>query len=208
MQKILFYLLASIAAYLFGSIPWSLVIGKVFYQTDIREHGSGNLGGTNAGRILGAKAGSFVIALDILKSFIIVTILSSIDQTLAILCGMFASIGHCFPIFANFKGGKAVATNAGYILAISIFITKNPQYQAAIPVLVFLVMLFAFKMVSLASIIALTSASIISFFQPNLLVSIGITLLSAFSIYRHKDNIKRIINKEERKVGFLSKWLI
>ncbi len=208
MQKILFYLLASIAAYLFGSIPWSLVIGKVFYQTDIREHGSGNLGGTNAGRILGAKAGSFVIALDILKSFIIVTILSSIDQTLAILCGMFASIGHCFPIFANFKGGKAVATNAGYILAISIFITKNPQYQAAIPVLVFLVMLFAFKMVSLASIVALTSASIISFFQPNLLVSIGITLLSAFSIYRHKDNIKRIINKEERKVGFLSKWLI
>ena len=205
MQKILFYLLASIAAYLFGSIPWSLVIGKVFYQTDIREHGSGNLGGTNAGRVLGAKAGSFVIALDILKSFIIVTILSSIDQTLAILCGMFASIGHCFPIFANFKGGKAVATNAGYILAISIFITKNPQYQAAIPVLVFLVMLFAFKMVSLASIIALTSASIISFFQPNLLVSIGITLLSAFSIYRHKDNIKRIINKEERKVGFLSK---
>lgn len=205
MQKILFYLLASIAAYLFGSIPWSLVIGKVFYQTDIREHGSGNLGGTNAGRILGAKAGSFVIALDILKSFIIVTILSSIDQTLAILCGMFASIGHCFPIFANFKGGKAVATNAGYILAISIFITKNPQYQAAIPVLVFLVMLFAFKMVSLASIVALTSASIISFFQPNLLVSIGITLLSAFSIYRHKDNIKRIINKEERKVGFLSK---
>lgn len=208
MQKILFYLLASIAAYLFGSIPWSLVIGKVFYQTDIREHGSGNLGGTNAGRILGAKAGSFVIALDILKSFIIVTILSSIDQTLAILCGMFASIGHCFPIFANFKGGKAVATNAGYILAISIFITKNPQYQAAIPVLVFLVMLFAFKMVSLASIVALTSASIVSFFQPNLLVSIGITLLSAFSIYRHKDNIKRIINKEERKVGFLSKWLI
>lgn len=205
MQKILFYLLASIAAYLFGSIPWSLVIGKVFYQTDIREHGSGNLGGTNAGRILGAKAGSFVIALDILKSFIIVTILSSIDQTLAILCGMFASIGHCFPIFANFKGGKAVATNAGYILAISIFITKNPQYQAAIPVLVFLVMLFAFKMVSLASIVALTSASIVSFFQPNLLVSIGITLLSAFSIYRHKDNIKRIINKEERKVGFLSK---
>ncbi|NLY62360.1 MAG: glycerol-3-phosphate 1-O-acyltransferase PlsY [Erysipelothrix sp.] len=205
MQKILFYLLASIAAYLFGSIPWSLVIGKVFYQTDIREHGSGNLGGTNAGRILGAKAGSFVIALDILKSFIIVTILSSIDQTLAILCGMFASIGHCFPIFANFKGGKAVATNAGYILAISIFITKNPLYQAAIPVLVFLVMLFAFKMVSLASIVALTSASIISFFQPNLLVSIGITLLSAFSIYRHKDNIKRIINKEERKVGFLSK---
>lgn len=205
MQEILFYILASVAAYLFGSIPWSLVIGKVFYQVDVREHGSGNLGGTNAGRVLGAKAGAFVITLDILKSFIIVTILSFIDPTLAILCGMFASIGHCFPIFAQFKGGKAVATNGGYILATSLFVTHNAQYQVLIPLAVFLVILFTFKMVSLASIIALSVASIISFFQPNILVTIGITLLSAFSIYRHKANIIRIKNGEESKVGFLSK---
>ena len=205
MNEYLLYFLASVAAYLFGSIPWSLVIGKVFYNTDIREHGSGNLGGTNATRVLGAVPGAFVIVLDILKSFIIVSILSFVDPKLAVLTGMFTSIGHCFPIFANFKGGKAVATNAGYIISVSLFITYNPQIQVLIPLAVFLGVILVSKMVSLASIIALTVASIISFFQPDLLVSVGITLLSIFSIYRHKDNIKRIVNGEERKVGSLSK---
>lgn len=205
MEKIILYTAASIAAYLFGSVPWALVIGKVFYKVDIREHGSGNLGGTNAGRVLGAKAGGFVIALDILKSFIIVSLLSFIDPTLAILCGMFASIGHCFPIFANFKGGKAVATNAGYIIAVSVFITHNPGVQLLIPLAVFLIVLFIGKMVSLASVTALSVAAIVSFFQPNHLATLGITLLCLFSIFRHRENIKRIMNKEENKVGFLSK---
>lgn len=205
MNEYLLYFIASVAAYLFGSIPWSLVIGKVFYNTDIREHGSGNLGGTNATRVLGAVPGAFVIVLDILKSFIIVSILSFVDPKLAVLTGMFTSIGHCFPIFANFRGGKAVATNAGYIISVSLFITHNPQIQVLIPLIVFVGTILISKMVSLASILALSVASIISFFQPDILVSIGITLLSVFSIYRHKDNIKRIINGEERKVGFLNK---
>ncbi len=205
MKNIILYTGASIVAYLFGSVPWALVIGKVFYKVDVREHGSGNLGGTNAGRVLGAKAGFFVIILDILKSFIIVALLSNINEQLAILCGMFASIGHCFPIFANFKGGKAVATNAGYIIAVSFFITHNPQYQLLIPLIVFAVLLLAKKMVSLSSIVALAVAAIVSFFQPNLLASLSITTLCLFSIYRHKANIVRIINNEESKVGFLSK---
>lgn len=205
MQDYLLYIIASIAAYLFGSIPWALVIGKTFYKTDVREHGSGNLGGTNAGRVLGVKAGAFVIALDILKSFIIVSILSFYNPTLAILCGMFASIGHCFPIFANFKGGKAVATNAGYILAISLFINHNLLIQGGIPVAIFLIVFVSFKMVSLASIVGLSAAAIISWTQPNVIAAVGITVLSAFSIYRHRANIVRIINKEESKVGFLSK---
>lgn len=205
MNEYLLYFIASVAAYLFGSIPWSLVIGKVFYNTDIREHGSGNLGGTNATRVLGAVPGAFVIVLDILKSFIIVSILSFVDPKLAVLTGMFTSIGHCFPIFANFRGGKAVATNAGYIISVSLFITHNPQIQVLLPLIVFVGTILISKMVSLASILALSVASIISFFQPDILVSIGITLLSVFSIYRHKDNIKRIIKGEERKVGFLNK---
>lgn len=205
MNTYLLYFVASVAAYLFGSIPWALVVGKVFYKTDVREHGSGNLGGTNAGRVLGAKAGLTVMILDILKSFIVVSVLSFIDPTLAILTGMFASIGHCFPIFAKFKGGKAVATNAGYIIAVSLFITHNAQYQVLIPLVVFVAMILIFKMVSLASCTALAVASIVSFFQPDLLVSFGITLLSVFSIYRHRENIKRIIKGTESKVGFLSK---
>lgn len=205
MLDVIYYTLAISIAYLFGSIPWALVVGKVFYSIDIREHGSGNLGGTNAGRILGSKAGAVVIILDILKAFIVVSIFSFINPNLAVIAGMFASLGHCFPLFANFKGGKAVATNYGYILAISLFVTHNVFIQAISPIIVFIVLLLIFKMVSLSSVVSLTVASIISLFQNNLLVSIAIILLSALSIYRHKDNIVRIINKEEKKVGFLSK---
>lgn len=204
MNEYLTYIVASVAAYLFGSIPWALVIGKVFYKTDIREHGSGNLGGTNAGRVLGAKAGAFVIVLDILKSFIIVSILSFVDPKLAILCGLFTSIGHCFPIFANFKGGKAVATSAGYIIAITLFITHDP-IQILVPAVFFIGAVLLTKMVSLASVLFFISAAVVSFFQPDLLISVGITLLAVFGIYRHKENIKRIMNGTEQKVSFLSK---
>lgn len=205
MEKILLYTIASLAAYLFGSIPWALVIGKVFYKVDIREHGSGNLGGTNAGRVLGAKAGAAVMFLDISKSFIIVAILSFIDPTLATLCGMFTSIGHSFPIFANFKGGKAVSTIAGYLIAMTFFVTHNPLIQLLIPLIVFLTVLFVGKMVSLASMVAMASAAIVSYFQPYPLFSITMTILAVFGIYRHRENIGRILKGEERKVGFLTR---
>ncbi len=205
MMDVIYYTLAIIIAYLFGSVPWALVVGKVFYNVDVREHGSGNLGGTNAGRVLGSKAGAAVIILDVLKAFIVVTIFSFINPNLAVIAGMFASLGHCFPIFANFKGGKAVATNYGYILSISLFVMHNTLIQFVLPIALFIVLLLAFKMVSLSSVVSLAFASIISLFQNNMLVSVAIILLSALSIYRHKDNIVRIINKEEKKVGFLSK---
>ena len=208
MMDVIYYTLAIIIAYLFGSVPWALVVGKVFYNVDVREHGSGNLGGTNAGRVLGSKAGAAVIILDVLKAFIVVTIFSFINPNLAVIAGMFASLGHCFPIFANFKGGKAVATNYGYILSISLFVMHNTLIQFVLPIALFIVLLLAFKMVSLSSVVSLAFASIISLFQNNMLVSVAIILLSALSIYRHKDNIVRIINKEEKKVGFLSKWNI
>ena len=104
-----------ILAYLFGSIPWALVIGKVFYKTDIRHHGSGNLGGSNAGRVLGKKAGVSVIALDALKALFSVVLAKTLNMsdTICVLAGLMCCVGHCFPIFANFKGGKAVATTVG-----------------------------------------------------------------------------------------------
>ena len=207
-KTIIIYLAAMITAYLFGSIPWSLIIGKIFYDTDIREHGSGNLGATNAGRVLGKNAAISAGVLDVLKAFVVVVALSFIDKDLAAFAGLFASIGHSFPIFADFRGGKSVATNFGYIFASSIFITNNFLIQALIPVIVAIVVLLIFKMMSLASIIALTTASIISLTQPNRMVSIGIILISIFSIFRHKENIKRLIAGEEKKVGFLSKWVI
>ena len=202
-KTIILYIVASIVAYLFGSIPWALVIGKVFYNTDIRDFGSGNLGASNAGRVLGKNAAISAGILDILKSFVVVVGLSFINKDLAVITGMFACIGHCFPIFANFRGGKAVATNACYIMATSIFINNNFLIQVLVPLLVIIVVLYLSKMISLASIIGLTTASIIALFQPNTLVTIGIILLSALSVLRHKINIKRIIAGNENKV----KWL-
>ena len=121
-------IIVCIISYLIGSIPWALVIGKVFYGVDIRKHGSGNLGGTNAGRVLGKTAGITVIILDLLKAFLVTWLAVVIMPDMpiaAVLAGLFACIGHCFPIFAGFKGGKAVATTMGYILAISLFVTHD-----------------------------------------------------------------------------------
>ena len=129
-------ILILILAYLFGSIPWALVIGKVFYKTDIRNHGSGNLGGSNAGRVLGKKAGVAVIALDALKALLSVVLAKfmNMSDTICVLAGLMCCVGHCFPIFANFKGGKAVATTVGFVIGISVLIThefmiKEIQYK-------------------------------------------------------------------------------
>ncbi|MBR0418549.1 MAG: glycerol-3-phosphate acyltransferase, partial [Erysipelotrichaceae bacterium] len=86
-----------IVGYLIGSIPWGLFIGKVFYHKDIREYGSGNLGGTNAGRVLGAPIGILVILLDALKAFIVMTLAHYISPGVEQYCGLAVCIGHCFP---------------------------------------------------------------------------------------------------------------
>ncbi|MEH7747173.1 glycerol-3-phosphate 1-O-acyltransferase PlsY, partial [Neobacillus drentensis] len=103
--------------YLLGSIPSGLIIGKVFYKTDIREHGSGNLGGTNTFRTLGVKAGLVVTLADILKGTLAAALphLFQVDIS-PLLAGIFAVVGHTYPIFAGFRGGKAVATSGGVVL--------------------------------------------------------------------------------------------
>ena len=119
------FFIFSVLNYIVGSIPWSLVIGKVFYNTDVRKHGSGNLGATNTGRTLGKKAAYAVAVLDALKGFFMFLILSAIDFKTACLTIIFVPVGHCYPLFANFKGGKAVATTFGIILAVSISSLKS-----------------------------------------------------------------------------------
>ena len=137
-----------VIGYLVGSIPWALIIGKVFYGVDIRTKGSGNLGGTNAGRVLGKKVGIIVILLDALKAFIVMFICNKIDPANARYAGLAVCIGHCFPIFANFKGGKAVACSMGYVLGIALFITHDIIFTFVYPLLVFLIILCLFKYVS------------------------------------------------------------
>ncbi|NLW15553.1 MAG: glycerol-3-phosphate 1-O-acyltransferase PlsY [Erysipelothrix sp.] len=200
----MYILIASLIGYLIGSIPFALVVGKVFYKTDIRELGSGNLGGTNAGRTLGAKAGVAVAIGDVLKAFIAMTIVTFIAPNYIIFAGFFATIGHCYPIFANFKGGKAVSTAAGFLLAISILITKRPVVHFLLPVALFFLMLYLTKMVSLSAMIMLVIATLILFFTSvGLNISLTFAIITLIVIYRHRTNIQRILNGEERKITWM-----
>ncbi|WP_033828943.1 glycerol-3-phosphate 1-O-acyltransferase PlsY [Bacillus andreraoultii] len=200
----MYTVLMVLLAYLIGSIPSGLLIGKIFYKTDIREHGSGNLGATNTFRTLGVKAGIIVMVADILKG----TLATSLPSILAhynvpmewelhpLIVGMVAVIGHMYPVFANFRGGKAVATSGGVILF------YNP-ILFFILVLGFIITLYLSKYVSLSSMVAAIVALIYSFFTRDLPLIIVIFLFSVFIFYRHRTNIKRIKDKTEPKV----KWL-
>ena len=190
MQIILFIVIA----YLIGSISPALLVGKIFYDTDIRTMGSGNLGTTNTFRCLGKKAGVIVFVLDISKG-IIATMLPSLVlgrvDYLSIF-GAFAMIGHVYPIFANFKGGKAVATGSG------VFIFLYPTLSLIL-VAIFFSTLFITGYVSLGSIlICLTSIVYLSIFESGIDKWVMI-VMCIFVIYMHKSNIKRLINGTENK---------
>src|SRR5699024_11019266 len=148
--------------YLLGSIPSALIVGKTFYKIDIREHGSGNMGATNAFRVLGTKAGIVVTAADILKGTIatLIPLLASLFieiEVSRLIIGIFAVLGHTYPIFAKFKGGKAVATSGGSILGVHPFL-----FLAVI--LTFLISLYLSKYVSLVSIVTGVVATFITLF--------------------------------------------
>ena len=190
MQIILFIVIA----YLIGSISPAFLVGKIFYNTDIRTMGSGNLGTTNTFRCLGKKAGVIVFVLDISKG-IIATMLPSLVlgrvEYLSIF-GAFAMIGHVYPIFANFKGGKAVATGSG------VFIFLYPTLSLIL-VAIFFSTLFITGYVSLGSIlICLTSIVYLSIFESGIDKWIMI-VMCIFVIYMHKSNIKRLLNGTENK---------
>lgn len=191
--------------YIAGSIPFALVIGKLFYKTDIREFGSGNLGGTNAGRVLGKKAGISVIVCDVLKVVVAIAITSLYNREASIWAGLAAALGHCYPMFAHFKGGKAVATMFGFLLATSIF-TFMSEWYVLIPFLFFVITLYISKMVSLASMTAaLVSSIFISIMQyhNSLEVIIASWLLTILIFYRHRSNITKIKNGTENKISWL-----
>lgn len=196
-------LISIILGYVLGSIPFALVIGKVFYHTDIRNYGSGNLGGSNAGRVLGKKAAVSVIALDVLKVVFAVAIISLFDKSASIWAGLAAAVGHCYPMFANFKGGKAVATMFGFLLSTAIFTFGNLWY-VIIPFIVFLIILKITKIVSISSMIAaVTSTIYIALTQSNIQITVASLLLTMLIIYRHRSNIVKMMNHEENKITWM-----
>src|SRR5699024_4897610 len=188
-------------AYLLGSIPSALIVGKLGYKVDIREHGSGNIGATNAFRVLGTKPGITVSISDILKgtTATVLPLLAGlfIDiEVSRLLVGIFAVLGHTFPVFAKFKGGKAVATSGGIILGL------NPLLFIAI-IITFIATLYISKYVSLSSMVTGIVATVLSLFFSNFLLFLLIFALTIFVFIRHKDNIKRIKNKTEPKITWM-----
>jgi glycerol-3-phosphate acyltransferase PlsY len=192
-----------IAAYLIGSIPSSVWIGKRFYGVDVREYGSGNAGATNTFRVLGKKAGIPVLILDTLKGWLAVNIacLSHYQPAseqfinLQLVLGIAALIGHIFPIYVGFRGGKGIATLLGILLAV------HPQ-AAVFSMIIFLLVLIVFNYVSLGSIIAaiVFPLMIIFFFKetvPSLIIfSIAVSILV---LVTHQKNMARLMRKEESK---------
>ncbi len=195
--------LAIIFGYLFGSIPFALIIGKVFYKTDIRTQGSGNLGGTNAGRVLGKAAGLSVTAFDTLKATIVILLVYQFAPEYAAIAGVFAAVGHSYPIFAGFKGGKAVSSAAGYLLGIAIIQSKIIELFI-IPASLFFLLLKLTKYASLSSMIAATTSIFIAYFvTQDFLLTFYFILIDILIFYRHRENIKRLINGTERKVTWI-----
>lgn len=203
-MKTIILILWLIVGYLIGSIPWALIIGKTFYGVDIRTKGSGNLGGTNAGRVLGKKAGIIVILLDALKAFIVMVLVNAISPEYIRYAGLAVCIGHCFPVFANFKGGKAVACSAGYILGLGLFVTHDVVFTFVYPALVFIIVLCLTKYMSLASMSGLITATIMGYltYKDNSLATL-VLLLTLFVIFMHRANIVRLIHGNENKVKFI-----
>ncbi|MBF0709781.1 MULTISPECIES: glycerol-3-phosphate 1-O-acyltransferase PlsY [unclassified Gemella] len=185
-------ILVCLLAYLIGSIPWALIIGKVFFNKDIRTMGSGNLGTTNMIRNLGKKAGMFVFFLDISKSILSMFIAAKVlgDVNYLSLFGAFAMLGHIFPLFAGFKGGKAVATGSG------IFIYLYPVL-ALVLVLIFFINLFVTGYVSLGSIIISIVGAIGVFFIGQGFDKYIMIIMCILVVYMHKSNIVRLKNGTE-----------
>lgn len=185
-----------IIAYLLGSIPSGLWVGKLMYGKDISKMGSGNIGTTNAFRELGAKAGIIVLIMDILKGTIAACqpywFHSSINP---LLIGVFASLGHSFSVFDHFHGGKAVATSAGILLA------YNPLLFL-IAAAIFITTLLITSMASAASMIGITSVLIIAISERDVFLSTIAGLLTILVLWRHRGNIQRIFHGRESLVHF------
>ena len=194
-----------IVGYLTGSIPFALVIGKLFYKTDVRKYGSGNLGGGNTGRVLGKKAGVSVMTLDLLKVSFIVWLARQLhagDTAMALGC-LAAGLGHCFPVFAGFHGGKAVAAMYGYLFGLFAFGGRSPWYFF-LPLIVFLVVLYLSKIIALSSILSAVAVTIYIWMQPESMAVKSVQMFFAVLIViRHKANLERMVRHEENKV----KWL-
>ena len=206
----LWIIIAVVASYLIGSIPTAYIFGRVLRGLDIRKFGSGNVGATNALRILGRGAGILVLILDIFKGFIPVVFITDLvliagsiplsSDTLSLLLGLSAILGHIWTVFLEFKGGKGMATALGALLGLAVKI-KGLNVVFLLVVFTWLLIFILTKIVSLSSIIAAICLPVyMSFFSYNqslVYISIGLSILL---LLRHKSNIKRLFKGDEPRL--------
>lgn len=205
-----YFFLFAITAYLLGSIPTAIWVGKLRYGLDIREHGSKNAGATNTFRVLGKKPGIIVLCIDIIKGFIatflpVLFLAKSIAPetvvNIQLITGVFAVLGHIFPIFERFKGGKGVATSLGVIIGIT-------PPAAGICLLLFLLVFIASNYVSLGAIcVSIAFPFIVEFVFHNhfFWLRIFTIVLSCSVLFSHRKNIKRLLKGNENKMNLFKK---
>lgn len=193
-----------IVGYFIGSFNTANFIAFKFYNKDLKKHGSGNLGGTNAARVLGKKIGVLVILIDALKCIFIIWLFSLLNMKIAIYGALGVILGHCFSFMINFKGGKGVASFVGMLLGLGLFILKDVTFIFYIPILVFFIVLALTKMVSLSSVaLSLSASLVIALLYPKYSNLSIVHLMTIVIIVKHIPNYIRIFNKKESQVSWL-----
>ena len=196
-----------VAAYLLGSIPFGVILARLFGGADVRKAGSGNIGATNVARVVGPLAGILTLILDAVKGVAAVLLaerLSNTSATWMIIAALAALVGHCFPLWLKFKGGKGVATAAG------VFAALCPLACLAAVILFVLVVLF-WRYVSLGSISAAAAMPLLTYFlwaphhAPPLVITLGTLAVAALVIFKHAGNLQRLVGGVEPKFSFSNK---
>ena len=184
--------LIGIISYLMGSIPFGFMLTKIFLKKDIREIGSGNIGATNALRTGNKAIGYSTLILDILKAIVPVIYVKIFYQDFLYIASLCAFLGHVFPIWLKFKGGKGVATYLGILFTINF-------YFGIIFIISWFITFFISKFSSLSSLIGAASIPIYLLFLSQFDQVIFFTIMFVLIFFTHRENIKRLINKEETK---------
>jgi acyl phosphate:glycerol-3-phosphate acyltransferase len=196
-----------LAAYLLGSIPFGLLLAKLFGGADVRKSGSGNIGAANVTRVVGPLAGIFTLGLDATKGAAGVWLAARFAEesaTWMMLAALAALLGHCFSVWLKFKGGKGVATALGVFLALCL-----PAAVAAL--IVFLIVVVTWRYVSLGSIAAAAAMPLLMYFlwaphhAPQLIITFGSLAAAALIVYKHGGNIQRLMRGEEPKFSWSKK---